>query len=106
MSNQVAIVACVVAICMVASEWAVRHDISMPTLFLAAGLLLGPHVLDWVDFSINAELAASTVTPGNTAPVVSLTTPAMAPLDAVWAHAAPASSMKPNAIPKRTILLV
>src|ERR1700686_3848773 len=37
-------------------------------------------------FSIRAGLAASTVTPGTTAPVVSLTTPAIA-LDACWADA-------------------
>src|SRR5437868_12917139 len=34
---------------------------------------------------MSAGLAASTVTPGNTAPLVSLTTPATTP---VWAHAA------------------
>src|SRR5438128_1225496 len=34
---------------------------------------------------MRAGLAASTVTPGRTAPVVSLTTPAIAPLVAVWA---------------------
>src|SRR5688572_13479981 len=43
------------------------------------------------DFSIRAGLEASTVTPGSTAPVVSRTVPAIAPVDADCAETAPES---------------
>src|SRR5213076_1417267 len=38
-------------------------------------------------FSMSAGLAASTVTPGNTAPIASFTTPPIAPEPPVWAAA-------------------
>src|SRR5437588_11392375 len=45
-------------------------------------------------FSIRAGLAASTVTPGKTAPDASLTTPAMPDAVVSWAHAVEATSTK------------
>src|SRR5262249_51090910 len=51
---------------------------------------------------MSAGLAASTVTPGSTAPVVSFTTPAMAPVVADWAHADAAAK---QAQPSRATVL-
>ena len=48
-------------------------------------------------FSIRAGLAASTVTPGSTAPDSSFTAPAIVPLDRLWACAATASSRTASA---------
>src|SRR6266446_1795255 len=45
-------------------------------------------------FSIRAGLAASTVTPGRTAPEASLTTPAMPDAVVSWAHAVEATITK------------
>src|SRR3977135_3693717 len=52
---------------------------------------------------MRAGLAASTVTPGITAPDVSRTTPAMLP-DSDCAHAAAGRNRKPNTKTKRAIL--
>src|SRR5262245_7605726 len=49
-------------------------------------------VTTFLDFSISAGLDASTVTPGNTAPDVSLTTPAIPLADACCADATDGSS--------------
>src|SRR5207247_10715876 len=46
--------------------------------------------------SMSAALAASTVTPGSTAPVPSLTTPAMPAVVADCAHTSPGTSRKPD----------
>src|SRR5881397_2143797 len=54
-----------------------------------------PSVTTVRTFSISAGLAASTVTPGSTAPVVSLTTPAIEPVDADCPWALPATSRNP-----------
>src|SRR6185295_3847308 len=57
-------------------------------------------------FSIRAGLDASTVTPGSTAPDVSLTTPAMPLADACWADAMFGRSRTPVTRHARTPLLV
>ncbi len=56
MSGDIAILAIVVVACMLVSVWLTERWISMPMVFVAAGLLLGPHVLDWVSFSPTVEL--------------------------------------------------
>jgi NhaP-type Na+/H+ or K+/H+ antiporter len=55
-ADDVAILAGVVGACMLISVWLGERRISMPMVFVAAGLLLGPHVLDWVSFSPTAEV--------------------------------------------------
>src|SRR5207244_7996811 len=54
-------------------------------------------------FSISAGLAASTVTPGSTAPDVSLTTPAMLPLVADCAHSVAGSTRGDTTVSIRAI---
>src|SRR5688572_22189179 len=56
-------------------------------------------------FSIRAGLAASTVTPGNTAPVVSLATPAMLPVVEDCAQAAAGKYTADNAHRTRRVAL-
>src|SRR6266481_2315528 len=52
---------------------------------------------------MSAGLAASTVTPGSTAPVVSLTTPATAPVDADCADTCDDARLSPTASTAETI---
>ena len=55
MTDDVAILAVVVVACMLVSAWLGEHQISIPMVFVTAGLLLGPHVLDWISFSPTSE---------------------------------------------------
>src|SRR5437899_12856331 len=55
-------------------------------------------------FSIRAGLAASTVTPGITAPDVSLTTPAMAAPSELCAQAAAGSNTKDHSIANKDVV--
>src|SRR5262249_39215188 len=57
-------------------------------------------------FSMSAGLAASTVTPGSTAPVVSRTTPAIAPVVADCARAIPGLSTIAQRIRNRVVLVL
>src|SRR4030095_2938553 len=57
-------------------------------------------------FSMRAGLEASTVTPGSTAPDVSLTTPAMPLADACWADAMFGTNRTPATRHSRKPLLV
>src|SRR2546427_3362143 len=61
-----------------------------------------PSVTALRTFSIRAGLAASTVTPGSTAPVVSLTSPAIAPVEAVCARAGQGRTIRPNTLTRQT----
>jgi NhaP-type Na+/H+ or K+/H+ antiporter len=56
MTNDIALLAIVVVACMLVSAWLGKHQISMPMMFVAAGLILGPHALDWISFSPTAEV--------------------------------------------------
>jgi NhaP-type Na+/H+ or K+/H+ antiporter len=55
-TGDIAILAIVVVVFLLGTVWLSAHRISMPMVFVAAGLLLGPHGLDWVTFSPTAEL--------------------------------------------------
>jgi sodium/hydrogen antiporter len=54
--TDLAILAIVVAAGLLGSAWLSRHWISMPMVFVAAGLILGPHGLDWIALSPTVEL--------------------------------------------------
>src|SRR5438132_10734609 len=57
-------------------------------------------------FSMRAGLAASTVTPGSTAPVTSFTAPAMLPFATVCARAAIGRSKIPDTVASHAILCI
>src|SRR6266511_3019218 len=74
------------------SRFTVLNPVSVKVIEYAPGLRSTILYWPWPSattertFSIRAGLAASTVTPGSTAPEASLTTPAIPPVSA-WAHA-------------------
>jgi NhaP-type Na+/H+ or K+/H+ antiporter len=57
--TDIAILAIVVAAAMLVSVWLSEHWISMPIVFVAVGLLLGPDGVGWLDLSPTAEIAES-----------------------------------------------
>ncbi|HYI16371.1 MAG TPA: cation:proton antiporter [Thermomicrobiales bacterium] len=54
--EDIAIVAVLIAIGVLASEWMARHSVSLPIIFLLGGWILGQHVLSFVDLSLETEV--------------------------------------------------
>jgi NhaP-type Na+/H+ or K+/H+ antiporter len=54
--EDIAIIAVLIAIGVLASEWMARHSVSLPIIFLLGGWILGEHVLSVVDLSLDTEV--------------------------------------------------
>ena len=54
--EDIAIVAALIAVGVLASEWMARHSVSLPIIFLLGGWILGQHALSWVDLSLETEV--------------------------------------------------
>jgi NhaP-type Na+/H+ or K+/H+ antiporter len=54
--EDIAIIAGLIALGVLASEWLARRSVSLPIIFLVAGWMLGQHGLSWVNLSLDTEV--------------------------------------------------